>query len=470
MNKLKISFLCLLFLSTLWSFAGNPLYSIKVKFSNLKDTICYLGNYYGDQTVISDTGKVDSKGLCTFEGDVKLPGGIYLIITPSKKYFEFIFDRDLNISFEADTTDFTGTLKVKGSPDNQLFYDYLRFISKKAKEAEPLRTEYKKHEKNSDSAKIITEKLNRLDKEVKKYKLDFIAAHPDCFLTIVFNASYEAEIPEAPLLENGKRDSNFVYRYYKQHYLDKIDLSDERLVRTPVFHPKIQTYLTQLTVQQPDSVIIAADYLVSRTNGNKEMFKYVVWYITNFAETSNIMGFDAIFVHMVETYYMTNQAYWVSPAILEKITNRAKILKNLLIGAKTPNLTVQDTSFVYQTLYNVKSPYTILYFWDPTCSHCQKETPKLKELYDKIHGKGVEVFALCTDPNLDEWKKYLIEHKLNWINVMDMQNSTGFHAIYDIYSTPVVYLLDENKKILAKRLSVEQLESFLEKKLGSEKQ
>jgi peroxiredoxin len=469
MNKLKISLICLLFFFSINIFAGKPVYTIKVKFTNLKDTVCYLGNYYGDKSVIRDTGRVDSKGLCTFQGDEKLAGGIYLLITPTKKYFEFIFDRDMNISFEADTTDFVGTLKIKGSPDNQLFYDYLRFISKKAKEADPLKSEYKKHEKNSDSAKAISEKLNKLDKEVKKYKLDFIASHPDCFLAVVFNASYEPELPEAPLLENGQRDSNYIYRYYRQHYLDKVDLSDDRLIRTPVFYNKLKTFLTQLTIQHPDSVIEAADYLVSKTNGNKEMFKYIVWYITNYSETSNIMGFDAIFVHMVEKYYMTNQAFWVNPTTLEKITTRAKILKNLLLGAVAPNLTVQDTSLVYQTLYNVKSKYTILYFWDPTCGHCQKETPKLKDLYDEIHDKGVEVFAVCTDPNIGEWKKYIIEHKLNWLNVMDIQNVTGFHTIYDIYSTPVVYLLDENKIILAKRLSVDQLDAFLEKTISNGK-
>ena len=133
MNKLKISFIFLLLLSSLNIFAEKPAYSIKVKFANLKDTICFLGNYYGDKTMIRDTGRIDSKGLCTFEGEEKIPGGIYLIITPSKKYFEFLFDRDLNISFEADTTDFVGSLKIKGSPDNQLFYDYLYLSQKSGK-------------------------------------------------------------------------------------------------------------------------------------------------------------------------------------------------------------------------------------------------------------------------------------------------------------------------------------------------
>ena len=287
----------------------------------------------------------------------------------------------------------------------------------------------------------------------------------------MFKASRDPEIPDAPILPNGKKDSTFAYKYYKAHYFDDIDLTDDRLLRTPVFHNKLKQYFNMVIVQYPDSVIKEADSVIAKARPNKEMFKYIVWYITNWSESSNIMGFDAIFVHMVEKYYNTNQAYWVTPTTLDKMTKRAQVLKGLLLGNKIPNVTMQDTSGIYVTLYNVKAKYTVLYFWDPTCGHCQKETPKLKAMYDSLKAlnRSVEVYAACSDPNLKkEWKKYVIEHKLDWINVVDAQNVTGFHNTYDIYSTPVVYLLDENKVILAKRLSVEQLKEFLRSQFKKE--
>ena len=459
----KNSILLLLVLFLKFSYAEKPKYSIKVKINGLKDTVCYLGNYYGDKQYLKDTAKVDSKGNCIFSGQENLPGGIYMIVVPSKKYFEVIINKDMFISIETDTSDFINKMKIKGSSENQLFYDYLRFVSSKQKEIETFKTTLKKVKENKDSTKLLQNKLITIEKEVQKYKLDFIEKHPETFLSKVFKASYELPIPEAPLMPNGKKDSIYVYRYYKQHYFDNIDFSDDRLLRTPIFHNKIKQYINTMVVQQTDSIIKEADTLISKANNNKEVFKYLVWYLTNWSETSKIMGFDAIFVHLVEKYYITNQAFWVNPANLEKIINRAKILKDLLLGVKTPNLTMQDTSGFFITLYNVKSKYTILYFWDPTCGHCQKETPKLKTLYDSIKSKGIEVYGVCTDPKVDEWKKYIIKNSLNWINVMDIQNTTGFHTIYDIYSTPVIFLLDENKKILAKRLSVDQLGDFMDR-------
>jgi peroxiredoxin len=468
MNIMLKRILLLFFFIPALLFAGKPKYDIKIKFANLKDTICFLGNYYGDKQYIKDTAQIDSKGSCEFTGESDLPGGIYLIITPSKKYFEIIINDELFFSIETDTTDFTSIMKIKGSKENQLFYNYLQYINSQQKIATPIREALKQVKDNADSTKMLQDKLTAIDKEVQNYKLDFIKQHPETFLAKVFKTSYEPEIPEAPLLPNGKKDSVYVFRYYKDHFLDNVDFSDERLLRTPVFHSKIKQYITTLTVQQPDSIIKEADSLIEKSRANKEVFKYVVWYLTNWSETSNIMGFDAIFVHLVEKYYMTNQAYWITATNLEKITSRAKILKNLLIGTIIPNLTVSDTNNVFYTLYNIKSKYTVLYFWDPTCGHCQKETPKLVAYYDSIKTKGLEVFAVNTDPNVDGWKKYIREHKLDWINVMDQQNVTGFHTTYDIYSTPVIYLLDENKKILAKRVSVEQLEEFMDRQFKKE--
>ncbi|MGD0711975.1 MAG: thioredoxin-like domain-containing protein, partial [Bacteroidales bacterium] len=448
------------------SFADKPKYDIRVTIHGLKDTICYLGNYYGDKQYIKDTAKVDSKGYCEFKGDEKLPGGIYLVVTPAKRYFELIIDNEQSFSVETDTNDFIGKMKIKGSVDNQLFYDYLRYINKEQKNAEPLREQLKKVKSNKDSTKLLQDKLNVIDKDVQQYKMDFISKHPDVLLSKVFKASRDPDIPEAPVLPNGKKDSTFAYRYYKHHFFDDIDLTDDRLLRTPVFHNKLKQYITTVIVQHPDSIMKEADSLAEKARPNKEMFKYIVWYVTNWSETSNIMGFDAIFVHMVEKYYNTNQAYWVSPSNLEKMTNRAKVLKGLLLGAKIPNLTMQDTNNVYVTLYNIQAKYTILYFWDPTCGHCQKETPKLLSLYDSLKTlkKSIEVYAVCSDPNLKkEWKKYIKEHHLDWINVMDIQNVTGFHSTFDISSTPVLYLLDENKIILAKRIAIEQLKEFLDR-------
>ena len=174
----RTAFLFLLILIAGSSFADKPKYFIKVTIHGLKDTVCYLGNYYGDKQYIKDTAKVDSKGYCEFKGDEKLPGGIYLVVTPAKRYFEIIIDNEQSFSVETDTSDFVAKMKVKGSDDNQLFYNYLNYINKEQKDAEPLREQLKKVKNSKDSTKQLQDKLNVIDKDVQQYKIDFINKAP----------------------------------------------------------------------------------------------------------------------------------------------------------------------------------------------------------------------------------------------------------------------------------------------------
>ncbi|TLS65165.1 TlpA family protein disulfide reductase, partial [Mariprofundus erugo] len=116
---------------------------------------------------------------------------------------------------------------------------------------------------------------------------------------------------------------------------------------------------------------------------------------------------------------------------------------------------------------------TIIYFWDPQCGHCKKESPKLVEFYNEYAEKlDVEVYTVCADSNLADMKKYIREKKMNFINVNGPRSyTTDYHELYNIFTTPVIVVLDKNKKIIAKRLVSEQLPEFIEnhKKMREEK-
>ncbi|HEY4800413.1 MAG TPA: redoxin domain-containing protein, partial [Bacteroidia bacterium] len=405
--------------------AAQEGYVIKGKIKGIHDTVCYLGNHYGNKQYVKDTTKVDKDGNFIFKGKKKLDGGIYLIVLPSKKYFEILVDKDQHIYVETDTTTkMVEHMKVKGSEDNINFYKYLDYISEEQSKVEPLRKRFAKIKEDSlaaattkkDSLKILQDKIAAVDKDVEKYKDDFINKHPESFLAVIFKAQKEPVVPENP----DKKDSLFAYRYYKNHYWDNIPLSDDRLLRTPIFHAKLKYYFDKVILQHPDSIIKESDILIEKTNGNKETFKYLVWYTTMTYETSPIMGMDAVFVHEVEKYYMTNKAYWVDSVQVQKIIHRGLTLKPLLLEKPAPPVVMQDSSDKNFSLYEVKSKYTVLIFWDPDCGHCQKIVPKLKEVYDKsLQAKGITVYSVDIEDDATKWKKFIKEKKLNWINVHD---------------------------------------------------
>jgi peroxiredoxin len=434
-------------------------YTYKFKIKDFQEGTGILAHYYGEnQYIPKDTAKADSKGNLVFSKKKELPGGVYLLVLPNNKYIE-VLGVEPNVQMEFDTVNVIASMKVKESAENTVFYEYQKFMNDKAKEAQPLRKILSS--KNKDSADIAKKKLEDLDKSVKDFRENLFKTHAKTFAVKVFKAAMEPEVPEPPILSNGRKDSLFQFRYYKNHYWDNLDLADDRLIRSPVFHDKLSKYFEKLVLQIPDSINKEADMLLEKTT-SKELYKYIVWWVTNHYEKSSIMGMDAVFVHMANQYYLTGKAFWVDTSTQRKIRERAAILEPILLGKTAPNMYLTDSSGKAIPLNTIKSKVTVLYFWDPNCGHCQKETPKLHEYWEKNKDRGITVYAVSIDRKPDDWKRFIRNKGLKWINVWDSYVATDFRNMYDIYSTPVIYVLDEKKKIVAKRLGAEQLPEFID--------
>ncbi len=469
-RKLSLIFLSIFLFSTL-SAEANGGYEIKVRIKGLSDTICYLGNHFGDKQYVRDTVRVDHDGWALFKGKDSLAGGIYLVVLPSKTYFEMIVNEQ-KFTLETDTVNFIKNMKITGSLENKLFNEHQLFIIDASNKTQVIKTQLESAKDDKHKTDSLRAELSLADKAVKEYRFKIIKDYPKTFMAQIIRAMSEPEIPEAPKDENGNiTDSTFQFRYYKAHYFDELDFSDDRLLRTPIFYSKIKTYTQQLTVPLPDSIIVSVDTVIHKARANKEVFKYCVATFANFYETSKIMGYDKIFVHIAEKYYLTDEAFWADSALKAKIHERVDKIKPNILGEKAYNLIMPDTGLVLHNLKDVKADYTILVFWDPTCSHCKIEIPKLAQYYDsaKAAGISIEVFSIGIESDIELWKNYIKEHKLNWINVSDLYNKTNFRNYYDIYSTPVIYLLDAEKRILAKRLDTEKVKDFIEHNLKEKK-
>ncbi|MEI6899136.1 MAG: thioredoxin-like domain-containing protein [Bacteroidota bacterium] len=437
-------------------------YLIKFRVKGIHDTTCLLANYYGNGTYVKDTIKVDANGRMVYKAGDDLPKGIYLLVVNDKTYFEFIVNKDKKFSMETDPKDFYGSMVIKDSPENSLFYDYLKYNRDQYDGIMKLDKLNAKMKENKDSSKLLTTQIDSLNTGIIKYKLDLVKKYPDSFVAIFINAMKEPEIPEIPTLSNGRKDSTFAYHYYKNHFWDGTDFTDDRLLRTPIFHNKLKKYFDKVVIQYPDSLIREVDRMIEKTRPNAEMFKYMVWFTTNHYETSEIMGFDKIFVHIIDTYYITGQATWMNKTVLENIIKKSNKIKPLLLGEKAPNMIMQDTNLQLVSMHNIDSEFLILLFWDPECGHCEQEMPKIKEFYDENKSKiGLEIFAVCSDTSLVKWKNSVKKKKMNWINVDGPRSLTGnYHDQYDISTTPVIFILNRKKEIIAKQLRTDQFSQF----------
>lgn len=440
-------------------------YEITVKIRGYQSGYLYLGHYMGKTTYVMDSARINENGVAVLKGAEKQPGGIYLIVLPGKKkYFEMLMDEVQTFSVEADTSSLLEKTVFSGSADNEMFTAYNRFLSAQGPAREEIQRQLAAARTAADSAKVAP-LSEQLGKKLQEYRNNVVAQHPKSLLAAIFRSMREPEVKPMPKKADGTLDSTYPYRYYKAHYWDDVDLADGRLVRTPIIETRLNRYFSQLVAPVPDSVISEADALIAKTGNDKESFKFLVWWLTLHYESSPIMGMDAVFVHLVEKYYVTKRAYWVTDEQNEKIINRAYTIAPNLIGQKGAPLPLQDTSGKSASLYDIKAKYTILVFWDPTCGHCITEVPRLDSAFNASwKKKGAVMFGVKTEGTQEEWLKFIRDKKLKgWIHAWDPGYKSNYRRFYDVYSTPLVYLLDENKKILAKRLGVEQLEEFLQR-------
>ena len=452
-------------------------YKINGEITGLQDTSIMLAYYFGGKQYATDTAAV-IEGKFTFSGNKKLKGGMYLVVLSDQKYFDIIISEQ-NFSFTTKIEDLIGSMKFKNSKENTSFYQYLNFITKQQKEIAPIRSAL---ENSQGEEKLRLEKeVQEIDNKVKKYRSDFIQKNKNNFFSKIIKATTEIEIPESPLDSTGQPDKTFPYRYYKKHFWDNVDFSDERMLRTPIFFNKMDQYLEKLTAKHPDSINISADILIEKTRANDEIFEYVVSYITSTYERSKIMGMDAVFVHMVEKYYITNQCDWIDSTQLVKIIDRAQKIAPNLIGRVASEFVdfygrpfMKDPEGKTHTLQEINAKYTILVFFGPTCGHCKKEMPKVKHVLDSLVEKNIDIktFAVATEFDKEEWKKFIREQKTkDWLNVADINHddegnpvaSSDWRDKYDIYSTPVIYLLDKEKKIIAKRITHKQIAEIIDR-------
>jgi thiol-disulfide isomerase/thioredoxin len=444
-------------------------YNISITIKGYKSKKCYLGYYFGDKQYLKDSAITDINGRMVFHGKESLDGGVYLIASANKSLlFDFVVTEQF-FSLDTDSSDMIGNMKVKGSQENEIFFGYSRFTITIGQKASKLEKEIEEARKSNDTAtaRKSTEQLRVHLKELADYRKDVVTKHPNTMLSKIFRIMTDVDVPPAPKLPNGNTDSTFQYRYYYDHFFDNFDWADNRIVRTPVFHQKLETFMTKMTYQVPDSINKSADIVLKKAEAGKDNFKYCLFWITNHYETSEFMGMEAVFVHMCDNYYAKGKAFWVDETNLFKMKDQADKWRHNLIGIKASNLTMMDTAGIYHSLANMNAKYTVVIFWNATCGRCKEELPRLINLYDSLNrtNKGmrkfIDVYSVSLTENPNDWLNYLREHKPGWTDVYDPNNETNFRRLYDVSSTPVVYLLDEKKNILAKRLAIEQLRDFI---------
>ena len=137
-------------------------------------------------------------------------------------------------------------------------------------------------------------------------------------IALIINLIQEPKAPDPPASASTEPIDTALWQflYFKKHYWDAVDFSDDRIIRTPIFRNKLNKFIgDKMTLQVPDSICETAHGLLEEARkGNKMVFRNLLTWIMSKYEKSDIMGMNAVVCCIGQKYYINDPAVdWIKP-------------------------------------------------------------------------------------------------------------------------------------------------------------
>lgn len=269
-------------------------------------------------------------------------------------------------------------------------------------------------------------------------------------------------LPAIPsILNTPELRADFLVR----HYWENINFADTNYVH----HPEITEqawvdYIDILKIVPAKTADAAIKDVFTQAEKAKTSYLYLADLADKYLYDPNSP------MRNEELYISVLDALIASPILdeTEKIRpqGRRELAQKNRVGTKAIDFTYTLASGKKSTLYALNVPYTLLFINNPGCHACSETIEALKNapaINRAISQKQLQILSLYPDEELDEWKKHISDFPDAWINSYDAQQVIKEKNLYDLKAIPTLYLLDQNKVVLLKDVTAEEIEQYISK-------
>jgi len=443
-------------------------YKIDIDAPQLRNQTVYLGMYFSGRLFARDTALLDNRGRGSFQKNTPLHEGMYAIyFLNNTRVIDILISDEQRFRVQIDTTDLVNNVFITGAEQSKAFQNYVKFISSQRAEVERISQQFEAALTGEDSIQAQEErqeKIAAIDRAVRAYQENIVQMYGNKTLGVIMRALMPVEIPEVTA-ENDSIRQQKEYLLNRKHFFDNINLSDPRLLHTAFLPQKIDFFMQRMVPQIPDTITTEAVRLIEKSKGDTLTFRNMLTNMLNLAVRSNMMGMDRLTLTLARDYFLAGKAPWADSTLLANLEREVRRVQHNQIGALAPNLRAETLDGRMINLHDLPQDYILLYFFEPSCGHCRREMPRLyQELYQKFRENNfLGVFAFYSHIDRDEWTNFIDEHGMHsWTNVWDPRRTSNFWYFYDATVTPSLYLLNRERKIIAKKISLETLDMILE--------
>ncbi|WP_341214972.1 TlpA disulfide reductase family protein [uncultured Wocania sp.] len=381
-------------------------------------------------------------GILELKLDSAATKGMYRIVyaIPQEDYnFDIIYNGKENIEFTFNSE--TG-VEFLASAENKLLASY----------------------KNSMS--MITHSIGNFYREESK---DTIA------LKSIFNTQREAQSSfetlakgtialefikaNTPYIPETFEDVKTYVESLKTHYFDYVDFNNETLQSSNFFDERMLNYVFGMSSEDVDEITnyknnidVFCNAMKYAPDGIKRILLIDLW------QQMVDLGFENVANYISETHLID-----VAKALNdEELIKGLTLFKNTSIGSKAPDFSFEIENETKKLNELNTAVNYIIVFWSSTCSHCLDEIPQLQTFVKTQEAGKVKVIAIGLEEEPNKWD-ILIKKYADFIHVYGegkWDNKIGND--YGVTATPTYFVLNKDKKIIAKPEDVEALKMFFE--------
>jgi hypothetical protein len=405
-------------------------YTLDMTIQHFPRKECYLATFYGDKNAIIDTVEADTNGRIIFKLKPEYHTGMYRVFLEQNLFFDIIYNNE-NITLSSDYTQLYESLEIIESEENKIYYEFLRAANDyrlKFDLLAPLNDYYPRADTFFEDARL---KYILIQADIQQFINDVIEKHPELWAAKIIRQ-------KRPLYFDPSLDEYERREYAREHYFDNVDFSDIELIRSNVYTTIAINYMSiysdpNLTQDKlEDEFIKAVDKIMYQAMDNSFIYEFIVEYLVGGFERYH---FEKVLDYIAENY---TPEQCENEERKSDLQTRLEKYAEFTIGKKAPDFNIPDESGQQITL----SKNDI----------CQSS----------INEKKMQVLTVSLDTVKEEWLTVLKNGNYPWLNTSELKGWDSQVAIdYNIYATPTMFLLDKNKKIVAKPITFNELKEAL---------
>jgi thiol-disulfide isomerase/thioredoxin len=451
-------FFLLLCFGILLSLSSNAqTHSINGTINGLSNSNVYLLQISGENHKTVDTAFTTQEGSFEFKLQKDFPMGMYAIFDGTNTMIELIYNNE-NIRFISSGSQSEDNVQIIESIENLIWYDYLYLKGFNQYKLEVIESILLNYPPDDEYYALSKTKYEEIQDLITNRSLELANNNPETF-------SAKLILVDKPNFAPSELDDNSKQEYLIKHHFDNTDFSDSLLLRSNILTSKIVKYLglyqrPGLSQEQLENrLLFAVDSILDRAIVNQQVYEAVVSFLIKGFET---IGFERGLIHIAEQNQL--EELCVNTEKKAELENRMDLIKKLAVGKIAPDFNATDINKKSIQLSKINSDKTILIFWASWCPHCLEVMPVLKEYYNSTSREELEIIAISIDENEKDFLNAVESHSLIWKNIAELKGWNGtIVSQYGINATPSIFILDKDKKILAKPTNKDNLRKEMQK-------